>query len=272
MIVVTGATGNVGRPLVQALADAGAPVTAVSRRAADMPAGVRSVQADLIEPESLEPVLRGAEALFMLTGADFMKGGDIDELVRVVEKSAVPRVVLLSSQGVGTKRHPAYLEDAVRQSNLEWTMLRPGNFDSNALQWAESVRADRTVAAPFGDIALPAIDPADIAEVAAVVLREPAHGGATYTLTGPEPVSPREQTAAIADALGEPVRFREQTREEARVQMLGYMPEPVVEATLAILGTPSPDEQAVSPDVERVLGRPARPFADWAARQVAAFR
>jgi uncharacterized protein YbjT (DUF2867 family) len=179
--------------------------------------------------------------------------------------------VLLSSQGVGTQRHPSHLEDAVKQSGLEWTMLRPGNFDSNALQWADSVRARRMVTAPFGGVALPGIDPADIAEVAAIALRAPGHEGNIYTLTGPVPISPRQQAAAIGDALGEPVRFAEQSRAQARNQMLGYMPEPVVEATLDILGAPSPAEQRVSPDVERILGHPPRTFAEWAARNIAAF-
>ncbi|MEV5649179.1 NAD(P)H-binding protein [Nocardia sp. NPDC052254] len=272
MIVVTGATGNVGRPLVQALVDAGAPVTAVARRAAEMPAGVRSVQADLIEPESLAPVLRGVEAMFLLTGPDFLAKGDIAKVAKVVEKAGVPRVVLLSSQGVGTKRHSPHLEDAVRQLDVEWTMVRPGNFDSNALQWAESVRTGRVVVAPFGDVALPAVDPVDIAEVAAVALREPGHGGAIYTLTGPEPISPRQQAEAIGDVLGEPVRFVEESREQARTRMLGFMPELVVEATLDVLGTPTAAEQSVQSDVERVLGRPARTFTEWAARHIAAFR
>jgi uncharacterized protein YbjT (DUF2867 family) len=172
---------------------------------------------------------------------------------------------------VGTQRHPSRLEDAVKQSGLAWTMLRPGNFDSNAFQWADSIRTRRVVAAPFGDVALPAIDPADIAEVAAVALREPGHEDNIYTLTGPAPISPRQQAAAIGDALGEPVQFVEQSRAQARNQMLGYMPEPVVEATLGALGAPSPAEQRVSPDVERLLGRPPRTFAEWAARNIAAF-
>jgi uncharacterized protein YbjT (DUF2867 family) len=225
----------------------------------------------LVEPESLEPALRAADALFVLTSADFMVNGDLGEVMRVVRKSGVRRVVLLSSQGVGTQRHSSHLEDAVRQSELEWTMLRPGNFDSNALQWADSVRRERVVVAPFGDVALPAIDPADIAEVAAVVLREPGHAGAIYTLTGPEPISPRQQAAAIGNALGEPVRFIEQSRELARTQMLAYMPEPVVEATLDVLGAPSGSEQRVGPDLEHLLGRPPRRFAEWAARHVSAF-
>ncbi|MFG1625715.1 NAD(P)H-binding protein [Kribbella sp. NPDC049227] len=272
MIVITGATGNVGRPLVRALTEAGEQVTAVTRSITDAPAGVRRHQVDLAEPESLKPALDGAKAIFLLTSGDFVARGNLTDVVRVVQGAGVERIVLLSSQGVGTQRHPSNLEDAVVQSGLEWTLLRPGNFSSNAFQWAESVRAERLVSAPFGDVALPAVDPDDIAEVAAVALREPGHAGARYTLTGPAAVSPRDQAAAIGAALGESVRFVELSRTQARNRMLGYMPEQVAESTLDILGTPYAAEQQVTPDVEKVLGRPARTFADWATRNVAAFR
>jgi uncharacterized protein YbjT (DUF2867 family) len=134
------------------------------------------------------------------------------------------------------------------------------------------VRAQRIVAAPFADIALPTIDPADIAEVAAAVLREGRHAGRTYQLTGPAPVSPRQQAQAIGDVLGTPLRFVEQSRDEARAKMLQFMPEAVVDGTLDILGDPLPVEQRVSPDVEQILGRAPRPFAAWAARNLAAFK
>jgi uncharacterized protein YbjT (DUF2867 family) len=275
MIVVTGATGNVGRPLVRILAGAGEQVTAVSRTAtevAELPSGVRHHQADLAEPESLKPALDGAAAVFLLTSADFMAHGDLNDVMNVVRSAGVRRVVLLSSQGVGTGRHPSFLEEAVTQSGLEWALLRPGNFSSNAFQWAASIRAERLVAAPFGDVALPAVDPADIAEVAAVALREGSPAGAIYTLTGPAAISPRQQAAAIGELLAEPVRFVELSRTEARNQMLTSMPEPVVEATLDVLGEPSEAEQRVSPDVERVLGRRPRTFAEWVARNIGAFR
>ncbi|MET8794998.1 NAD(P)H-binding protein [Nocardia sp. NPDC004568] len=272
MIVVTGATGNVGRPLVEALAAAGEQVTAVSRKKAEVPAGVHFRQADLIIPESIEDTLRGADSLFLLTAADFLAAGDIDAVVEVVRRAGVRRVVLLSSQGVGTERHSPHLEHAIRQSGLEWTVLQPGNFDSNALQWAHGVRTRREVTAPFGDIGLPAVDPADIAAVAALALSEPGHEGNTYTLTGPVAITPRQQAATIAHVLGEPVRFTELSRDRAREEMSQYMPAPVVEATLGVLGTPTEAEQRVSPDIERLLGRPPHTFADWAERNIAAFR
>jgi uncharacterized protein YbjT (DUF2867 family) len=268
MIVVTGATGNVGQPLVRALVAAGEEVTAVSRRAVDVP-GARAFAADLATPSSLTPALTGAEVVFLLTAGNLL-GADLAPLLAEIRSSGVDRVVLLSSQGVGTGHHPPALEDAVRASGLRWTVLRPGGFHSNTLQWAESVRARREVAAPFGDVALPTIDPADIADVAAVVLRDPVHAGEIYELTGPAPVSPRDQVAAIAAAVGEPVRFVEQSRAEAKAAMLGYMPEPVADSTLEILSSPA--FQHVSPVVPRLLGREGRTFASWAADNAAAFK
>ncbi|MFC6157477.1 NAD(P)H-binding protein [Kribbella jiaozuonensis] len=265
MIVITGATGNVGRPLVQSLIAAGEDVVPVSRRG-------EGHQVDLTEPETLKPALDGAKAVFLLTSADFLAGGNLQDVVDVIKAAGVPRVVLLSSQGVGTKRHPSIHEDAVTGSGLEWTILRPGNFASNAFQWADSVRTQRAMAAPFADVALPTVDPADIAEVAAAALTDASHAGAIYTLTGPVAISPREQAAVIASAVGEPVQFTELSRDQARAGMLNFMPEPVVEATLDVLGSPSAGEQQVSPDVHAVLGRAPRTFADWVSRNVQAFR
>lgn len=274
MIVVTGATGNIGRPLVQILDAAGAQVRAVSRtvRAADLPAGVEHRQADLLDTNRLAAAVDGAHTVFLLTSGEFLgAGGNLAEVVRAVREAGVRRAVLVSSQGVGTGNHPSDAEDAVTESGLGWTILRPGNFASNALQWAESVRTERTIAAPFADIALPVIDPADIAAVAAAALLDDSHNGKTYELTGPEPVSPRQQAAALATVLGEPVRFTELSRAQAHARMTQFMPEPVVESTLDMLGNPVPALQEVSPDVERITGRPPHTFAEWAARHASAF-
>ncbi|GAA5187199.1 NAD(P)H-binding protein [Rugosimonospora acidiphila] len=272
MIVVMGAAGNVGRPLVDALVAAGETVTAVGRRPIDgLPEGVVSRAADLADPQTLRPVLDGADALFLLVAGD-----DAHGILDAAKAGGVRRVVLLSTQGAGTRpesyRHAGAFEEAVTGSELAWTVLRPGGFDSNAYAWAPGVRAQRTVAAPFGDVGLPSIDPADIADVAAVALCGEGHAGRVYELTGPALTTPRQRAEAIGVALGEPVRFVEQSRDEARAQMLRFMPEPVVEGTLAILGEPTDAEQRISPDVERVLGCAPRSFADWLGRHVDAFR
>lgn len=273
MIVVTGATGNVGRTLVRLLAEAGEKVIAVSRTITDeaVPPGVIAAPGDLSDPPSMRTAYAGAQAVFLLVAGDDPTG-----LVAEAEAAGVRKVVLLSSQGAGTRpeayAHAVRFEKAVSGSNLQWTILRSGGMASNALAWAQPIRAQRTAAAPFGDVGLPFVDPEDVAAVAAAVLREDGHDGATYVLTGPAATTPRQRAAAIADALGEPIRFVEQTREEAYAQMAQFMPVPVVEGTLAILGEPTSEEQQVSPDVERILGRTATPFAAWARRTADAFR
>ncbi|MFI5666108.1 SDR family oxidoreductase [Streptomyces sp. NPDC051704] len=283
MIVVTGATGNVGRPLTRALAEAGQQVTAVSRRAAAaVPDGVRHVAADLGEPAGLEPALAGAKALFLLLSGDLhAPGARPADIIGRAADAGVRRVVLLSSQGVATRPFGTTriamraVEDVLRDSGLEWAILRPGGFASNALWWAESVRTRQVVAAPFGDVGVPIVDPADIADVAAACLLDDLddrHTGGVYELTGPELITPRRQTEAIAAALGSPVRFDDLTRDEAKAFMTRSLPAELADDTLDILGSPNPAELRVSPDVQRVLGRAPRPFADWAARNVGAFR
>ncbi|WP_280265481.1 NAD(P)H-binding protein [Nocardia wallacei] len=277
MIVVTGATGNVGRALVRALADRGERVTAVSRRitATDVPPGVRAVAADLAQPPAEIPA--AADAVFLVIGGDLMMTGDPACVVAPFAKYG--RIVLLSSLGVVTRpdsashgRAFAAYEEAVMDSGSEWTLLRSGGIASNAFAWAPSISATRTVAAPFGEIGLPVVDPDDIAAVAAVALTQPGHAGADYELTGPALTTPRERAAALGAAVGEPVTFIDQTREQARAEMLAFMPAAVADTTLDILGSPTTREQAVSPDVEKVLGRAPGTFADWARRNAAAFR
>ncbi|MFC4126930.1 SDR family oxidoreductase [Nocardia rhizosphaerae] len=280
MIVVTGATGNIGRQLVGLLAAAGEQVRAVSRGASpvELPAGVEHVVADLGDLDSLSPALRDADALFLLiTGEQLMTGPEPAQLLKTVAAAGVRRVVFVSSQGAVTRPDSAgyartiAFEQALRESGLAWTSLRPGAFFSNTFAWIEPVRTQRTVAAPFGDVGLPAVDPGDIAAVAAEALRADGHDGRAYILTGPALVTPREQAAAIAAAVDEPIAFVELDREQAKANMLHFMPEAVAEHTLTILGTPTAEEQQVSDDIERVLGRPATPYAQWALRNRAIY-
>ncbi|NAS26606.1 NAD(P)H-binding protein [Herbidospora sp. NEAU-GS84] len=277
MIVVTGATGNVGRTLVRTLIEEGQEVTAVARRItdADVPPGVHPLAADLSRPSGELPV--EADAVFLLIGGDLMMAGDPTQVVAPFADYG--RIVLLSSQGVATRPDSpshgqalAAFEQAVMASGTDWTFLRPGGFASNAFAWAPSVRASRTIAAPFGDVGLPVVDPDDIAAVAAATLTQAGHEKAIYDLTGPALTTPRQRAAAIGAAIGEPVTFREQTREEAHAQMSTFMPAQVAETTLDILGTPTVREQQISPDVEKILGRAPATFADWANRNLEAFR
>ncbi|MEV0854328.1 SDR family oxidoreductase [Nocardia fluminea] len=280
MIVVTGATGNIGSALVGLLVDAGARVRAVSRgtRPVELPTGAEHAVADLGDLDSLSAALQGADALFLLiTGEQLMTGPEPALLLKTAADAGIRRVVFVSSQGAVTRpQSDGYartiaFEQALAESGLDWTALRPGAFFSNTFAWIEPVRAQRVVPAPFGDVGLPAVDPADIAAVAAVALREDNHHGRAYTLTGPAVITPRDQAAALAEAIDTPITFLELTPEQAKQNMLRFMPEPVADHTLSILGAPTHEEQQVSHDIETVLGRPATPYAHWAQRHRAMF-
>ncbi|MFF0544254.1 SDR family oxidoreductase [Nocardia thailandica] len=280
MIVVTGATGNIGRTLVDTLARDGQRVRAVSRgaRATELPAGVTHVAADLGDPEAFAAAVEGADALFLLiTGEQLVAGPDPDQVLKTVAAAGVRRVVFVSSQAAVTRPGSAgyartlAFEAALPDSGLEWTVLRPGGFFSNTFAWIEPVRTARTIAAPFADTALPSVDPADIAAVAAAALTGDGHDGKVYTLTGPALITPRAQAAALAAALDLEIGFVELDREEAKRNMLRFMPPEVAEHTLDILGEPLPEELRISGDVEAVLGRPAGTYAEWALRHRALY-
>ncbi|MER5795639.1 NAD(P)H-binding protein [Streptomyces sp. NPDC001980] len=288
MITVTGATGNIGRTLVDLLTEAGEEVVAVSRhprQASSAVPGVRWAEGHVGDAASMRAPLTGARALFIVLGGELNAFGENPTLLlRAAADTGVERVVLVSSQVSATRPDaPSHarlreFEAAVRASGLDFTILRPGGFASNAFAWADTIRAKRTVFAPFADVALPVVDPADIAAVAAKALRAPredgegGHGGRVYELTGPEPISPRQQAAVISDALGEEVTFVELPREEAHAAMSRFMPQEAVAGTLDVLGAPLAAELRISADVETVLGRPAGGFGGWVGRNLPAFR
>jgi uncharacterized protein YbjT (DUF2867 family) len=212
----------------------------------------------------------------MVAGAG--DGFEARAIVDAVVSTGARRIVLLSS--IGARSRPAAtsheplrrFEAEVKRSGLAWTILQPGGFDSNAMAWISGVRAQRTVAAPFGDVAIPLVDPDDIAAVAVEALRDERHEGALYELTGPALITPREQAQVLASVVGGPLTFMDLTPEQAAEAWLAFMPPTVVETTLDALGSPNEVERRLSPDIERVLGRRPQSFAAWAARNADLFR
>ncbi len=209
MILVSGATGTVGRPLVTELITAGADVRALSRtpERAGLPPGVEVVPGDLGRPETLPPAVAGIERAFLLSGGP--EGPEHDaNLIAAAKQAGVAHVVILSVLGADhraddpiTRWHLAG-EQAVVDSGMAWTILRPGAFMSNALMWAPSIKAQGVVYAPFAQAKTAAVDPADIAAVAAQALTGAGQDGRTYPLTGPELLSAADQVEILGAALG----------------------------------------------------------------------
>ncbi|MEV0600853.1 NAD(P)H-binding protein [Streptomyces sp. NPDC050315] len=277
MILVTGATGNIGSALLQELQATGAgPVRGLTRDAAraSFPAEVEAVEGDLTQATALKPALDGVRSLFLVSGV----GADADVLA-AARRAGVEHVVLVSSMTVQTHPHlPSAgenlaVEKLLKDSGMAWTILRPTQFASNTLWWAASIRAHRSVQAPYPDIGLPTIHPADIAAVAGAALTEPGHRGQTYALTGPARVTPRQQVEAIGAALGQEVSLDEISREEAHRQMASFMEAETADAILDLMGGDVNDELLkVRDTVPQLTGAPARTFQQWAKENVAAFR
>ncbi|MFE1010044.1 SDR family oxidoreductase [Streptomyces sp. NPDC058794] len=277
MILVTGATGNIGSALLRQLDLSGAgPVRGLTRDAAraSFPDGVEAVEGDLARPASLKPALDGARSLFLVPGM----GADADVL-RVARQAGVEHVVLVSSITVETHPHlPAAVENLaverlLQGSGMSWTILRPTQFASNALWWAASIRKHWLIRVPYADIGLPAVHPADIAAVARTALTEPGHHGRTYELTGPARITPRQQARAIGAALGQEVTVEEISREEAHRQMSPFLGDRTAHAVLDLIcGDVNDELLRVRDTVPRVTGSPAKTFQQWASENATAFR
>lgn len=274
MILVSGATGNVGREVVRALADRQAQVRALARRAGEPIEGAQRVIGDLDRPESLGTALEGVTGLFLLPGYQDMPG-----VLAAARAAGVSRVVQLSGSsaaggdtGNAISAYMIRTEDALRDGGIPWTILRPFGFMTNALEWAPQLRAGDVVRAPFGGVRISVIDPADIAAVAAAALLDGGHEGRVHTLSGPEPLLPADRVRVLGGVLGRDLRFEAQPDDETWADMTSRMPEQYVRAFFDFYVDGSLDESPVLPTVQEVTGRPPRTFADWARAHADAFR
>ena len=275
MILVTGATGNVGAQVVAAALAAGAPVRALVREGSSgLPAGAERAVGDLNQPDSLTGALAGAEGLFLMSGYR-----DAPRLLALARHAGVERVALLSGGAAAAARvdnpisqYMLGTERAVRESGLTWTILRPYEFMSNALRWTGQLSQGDVVRAPFASVPVAVIDPRDIAAVAVAALLGEGHGGKIYRLSGPGQLLPAQRLEILAAALGRSLRLIPQTDEEARQEMLASMPAGYVDAFFQFYSGGTLDETTVLPTVAEITGRPAGTFQQWVAAHAGRFR
>ncbi|MET9284680.1 NAD(P)H-binding protein [Nocardia beijingensis] len=272
MILVTGATGNVGGEVVQALLREQQPVRALVREQTDLP--VEQAVGDLNEPTSLAAAVDGVEAVFLLPGYRDMPG-----LLATMRSAGVKRVVLLSSLAtVATDARNAVSEfmirseTAVRESGLAWTFLRPNAFMSNALRWLPQLRSGDDVRDGFAEVPIASVDPYDIAAVAVRALLDSGHEERIHKLSGPQRLLPAERLAVLAQVLGRDLRFHPLTDEQARADMSAHMPEEYVHAFFSFYSDRTLDESQIYPTVEEVTGHPPRTFHQWAVAHANDFR
>ena len=280
-ILVTGATGNTGRAMVDALARRGAPVRAMVRTEADrakLPAGVPAVVADFDDLASIAAALEGADRAYLVTPSSERAEEQQRRFADLAAKAGLRHLVVLSQLAsdehspVRFLRYHAAVEQHIRDLGIPYTFLRPNLFFQGLLAFAGTISSQGRFYAPIGDATISAIDVRDIADVAAVTLTEAGHEGATYTLTGPASITHTQIAAALTAALGRDVTFTDVPPQAFADSLRGILPPWQVEGLLEDYAHYRRGEAAsVSSAVAEITGRPPRDIQQFARDYAPAF-
>jgi uncharacterized protein YbjT (DUF2867 family) len=274
-IVVTGATGNIGRPLVTELLAAGAPVRAVTRQPG--PAGFPP---DVEVFGSAADALPGASAVFLNSRA---LGEQLEDVVAQCRRAGVTKLVALSAINADddvTRQPSRFRGDRNREterlavgSGLAWVSLRPTVFATNfAGMWSAQIRAGDVVAGPYAAASTAPIVETDISGVAAHALLTDELVGQRIPLTGPQAFTNSELVGVIGDVLGRPLQYREIPADAVRQRFIGLgFGAGFADAYIAMLAETLGAPALVTHDVEKILGRPPVPFAHWVSEHRSVF-
>ncbi len=275
MLLITGATGNVGRALVEELIGRDTKVRAVTRNPnkANLPEDAEVVAGDVTSPQTLADALTGVTTVFLNPAT---VGDSAAAFLAFAREHGVTRVVMLSSAAVRdelpqqTDPLAAWhkrIEDEVTSSGLDWTILRSFEFATNVVQqWADQIRYTGGVSEAYGKATTAPIHERDIAAVAAEVLISVEHVGHIYSLSGPESLTRIQMVKILADTIGRPIRFEEVSKEQALQDMTTHgLPSFIAESVLAMRAASVGHDAIVTPAVQELTGHPARTFGSWAA-------
>ncbi|MEU0624579.1 NAD(P)H-binding protein [Streptomyces rubiginosohelvolus] len=279
MILVTGATGAVGREVAGLLAAAG-PVRILARRPERLTVrgdGVEVVEGAYGDRPALDRALEGVSSVFLVTNSP--TDPDDERVAGAAAAAGVRHLVKLSMMAVEEPGADDFItrwqrrnEETIRASGVPWTFVRPRTFMSNTLSWAPGIRSTGVVRALYGDAPVACVDPRDVAAVAVAALTGAGHEGRTYAVSGPEAITARQQTAQLSRVLGRPLRFEELGLDAARKALLAKYPRPAAEAFLESAERQRAGAKAaVVPTVEELTGCQARPYRTWAADHADAF-
>jgi len=283
MILVTGGTGAVGSELLRLLSQAGVATRALTRNPQKAPAlpGITWVGGDLAKPETLTLAFEGAQKLFLLTSYYEDMVTLQHNAIAAARAAGVTHVVKVSAFAASDhSRAPIgrwhyQVEKELEESGLGWTILRPHHFMQNLLAQAEYIVKDGVVYSASGDGKIPYIDPRDIAAVAFVTLTQPGHLGKKYVLTGGEAISYRQAAEIIGATIGKPVRFVDESPDQARARRVREgLPPAVIESALAISAYQRAGGKTVTitNTIADLTGRPPRTVGEFVREHAAAFR
>jgi uncharacterized protein YbjT (DUF2867 family) len=276
MILLTGATGTIGRATMTALRAANAAFKVAARNPAELHAlGVPSVAFDWDQLGSYLPALQGVDRLFLLTPNSERQVGYILQAVAAARRAGVRHIVRVSVMGADAEpgiilsRQHVAAEREIRASGIGWTVLRPTFFMDNFIRYyGVDPDRDSQVYLPNGDGKAAWVDPADVGEVAARVLCTDNYAGSVIDLSGPELLSTAEALSALNSVLGHRHTYVDVSEQAAREAMEKTgMPAWLVDAFLELHALIRQGHAAtLTGGVQQVLGRPPRSMREWAAR------
>ncbi|MFF2083602.1 NAD(P)H-binding protein [Nocardia sp. NPDC058176] len=266
-ILVTGATGNIGRKVVdQLLARGATDVRALTNNPgkAALPAGVEVAEGYLGRLDSLPPAFAGVDRMYLAPAP-----GNVSEVLALAREAGVRHVVDLSGE---PESWWGSVCTAVEGSGLAWTHLWPADFMENTLMWAPQIRETGSVREPRPESASAPIAMIDIAAVAATALLSDGHLGRAYSLGGPEVLSRTALVGHLATALGRDITFIESSRDETIEALRSAMGDRAIWYVDNVLTDFDPDPESLPiTSVADITGRPATTFAEWATDNAALF-
>lgn len=285
-ILVTGATGTIGRQVALALARDGVPVRAAVRdpaKAADLAeAGVELVSLDFSDPQRVAAAFDGVDRLFLLTPFVEHPMPMIDAVLTAARAAGVRHIVRLSAAGADASsqfalaREHGEIEAAVQHSGAGWTILQPTFFMDNLVNFggAQTIAAEGRFYGAAGEGKSSYVSSADVGAVAATILRDPdPHHGRTYVLTGGEALSNHELAALVGELRGEPVTYVDLTLEQQRAGLEQQgVPGWMIDGFVGLEAVKRAGwAEAVSPVVQTILGRAPETYRTFLQRHLAAF-
>lgn len=280
-ILVTCATGHIGRELVQQLQRRQANFAVLASPSGRTLPGVMSVEGDFADPASLERAFRGFDVLFLLLPLVPNKLELARNALQAAKAAGVRHIVRSSAAGadadspVPIAKLQGSIDALVQGSGLAWTLLRPSFFMQNWVNYYAGQLKAGAYRAPQGQGAIGAIDVRDIAESAAAVLIDPAaHAGRICTLTGGESLTNVQQLAAMSEAAGHPIEYIDVPEADAQAAMRDMgMPEPVVGWFMDLHGVVKNGWAAgLTEDVKALTGHAPRRFVDFVRENASAWR
>ncbi len=283
MILVIGSTGTVGSEIVRQAREVGADVRALVRSeekgAEAKAAGAELALGDCSDPASLDAALEGVDHLFIVLPAAPDQVALETSAIDAAQRNGGAHVVKLSviradpDSPIRFSAAHGEVKQALAESGLPHTLLRPTDFMQNAFSWAGTLRSGQ-VYSPTPDAPIASIDARDIAAVAVVALTEPGHEGKTYELTGPEALTRREQVSRLSAAAGLDTEVVAITDEQAREAMVGagvpeYAADGLIELNVHVYQPGYGG--ATAGGVREATGREPRSFDDFARDYAQAF-